>query len=721
MSLARAPGPNTVSAAHLIRRASELMAMNQPALAAGYLEGALLREPANVNILFDLGRLEANRGNHAKAASYGKRILGLRKPEGIAGGNLLLGNAARSTGDHAHALPYYRAALKANAAISEIYCNLGGSLIDLGQFAEAGDVLRRGLELYPREAGIHANLGVLCQQNGQLEPACAYLRAALALDDTMSFAWLLLGTLEFQLGRIADAEPVFLQAAKHAKDAASQGVALYNFALVRVAQQRRSDAVRILKQVLELAPGLALAAGALLHQAQWLCDWETVDEQAPVVLKLIRETPEMVAEPFAALSIPGATAADHHLTSAAYARRWIKPAPAMVPPGHDWNDGRTRLRVGFLSADFRQHPTAFLFAPVLENLDRDRIEAIALTYGDEQPSDFRQRCLAACERHYDLNQYLGVSVERAAAAIAELKLDVLVDLQCFTAQTRSEMLRYRPAPVQGQYLIFHSTAASFAYDFTILDRVICPPEIEVTFTEKVLMFEGSYFPLTSPVPDLPTPTRAEEGLPEDAIVFVSMNQACKISRETFEAWFAILRRVPKSVLWIRSSPPETEVVLRGKMAEAGLDPARLVIAPGAPHDRHIARLRLADIGLDTWPYGSHTTASDLVANAIPIVTIEGSIPSSRVAASILRGLGLDELVQPTVDDYVKTVVRMANEPALLAAVRTKMAGILTPGNILSRQRDYGRQFSGVLCRAREQCPAPQGTDGLSLRLSGEAA
>ena len=704
MHIAPVGSMNAIPAGHMTRRAAELIAMNRPDLAAMFLEGALLRDASNAAVLFDLGRIEANRGNHAKAASYGKRILGLRKPDAVASGNLLLGNAARSTGDHARAVPYFRAALKANGALSEVYCNLGGSLIDLGQLAEAEAVLLRGVELFPREAGIHANLGVLFQQKGKLEQACGYLQAALALDATLSFAWLLLGTLEFQLGLYDKAEPTFLHAARYAKDAGSQGVALYNFALVWIAQGRRADSIRILKQALALAPGLGLASGALLHQAQWMCDWDTVDEEAPKVLKLVRETPEMVAEPFAALSIPGATAADHHLTSAAYARRWLKPAPAMVPRGHNWNDGRTRLRVGFLSADFRQHPTAFLFAPVLENLDRGRIEAVALTYGDERPSDYRQRCLAACESHYDLNKDLSQSVEQAAAAIAELKLDVLVDLQCYTAQTRSEMLRFRPAPVQGQYLIFHSTAACDTYDFTILDRVICPPEIEATFTEKVLMFDGSYFPLTSPVPDVPTPSRAEEGLPENAVVFVSMNQACKISRETFEAWFAILRRVPDSVLWIRSVPIETEPVLRGKMAEAGLDPARLVIAGNAPHERHIARLRLADIGLDTWPYGSHTTASDLVANAVPIVTIEGGIPSSRVAASILRGLGLDELVQPTVEDYVNTVVRLASEPAMLDAVRAKMAGILTPENIRSRQRAYGQEFSAVLCRAREPGP-----------------
>ena len=201
MHIAPVGSVNAIPAAHMTRRAAELIAMNRPDLAAMFLEGALLRDASNAAVLFDLGRIEANRGNHAKAASYGKRILGLRKPEAVASGNLLLGNAARATGNHARAVPYFRAAVKANGALSEVYCNLGGSLIDLGQLAEAEAVLLRGVELFPREAGIHANLGVLFQQKGKLEQACGYLQAALALDETLSFAWLLLGTLEFQLGR----------------------------------------------------------------------------------------------------------------------------------------------------------------------------------------------------------------------------------------------------------------------------------------------------------------------------------------------------------------------------------------------------------------------------------------------------------------------------------------------------------------------------------------
>jgi predicted O-linked N-acetylglucosamine transferase (SPINDLY family) len=254
--------------------------------------------------------------------------------------------------------------------------------------------------------------------------------------------------------------------------------------------------------------------------------------------------------------------------------------------------------------------------------------------------------------------------------------------------------------VQGHYLIYPSTAASEFYDFTIFDHVVTPPEAEPFFRERIYRFSGCYIPLIIPPADLPPTSRAEEGLPEGAVVFVCMNQAYKISSASFMAWCEVLKRVPNSVLWLLAMPPETAFMLRQFMDKQGIDPARMVLAKHVPVPQHQARLALADVGLDALPYCSHTTAIDLVVANVPLVTIEGSTLPGRVAASLLRAGGLPELVQPDASAFVAMATRLAMDARFARDIRQRMFNAFGPEGAAKQLNRQAAEFVALLHRAR---------------------
>ena len=689
------------SVQQLLQRAQELMAANRPEVAATYYNAVLLREPRRPDVMFDLGRIALRLGDPDLSAQMGRRMLGLSKMDRPDLGHLLIGNALRSKGDHAGAIHAFRAALANRPDNTEAICNCGGSLLDIDQVGAALELLRRGAALAPTDPAMLANLGFAAQRAGLIGEAIAALQGAVSRDASLGGAWMSLGGMMLDSLRFQEAAVAFDRARATLVDQNAIGVATYNLALVYIAQGIRREALIMLAQALEKAPAFGLAEGAMLYQAQWLAHWDLVDHMAPRVLARMRTSPEMVVEPFAGLAIPGATQLDHRLASEAYARRIMPPAAPIVARGLRWQDGRRRLRVGFLSADFRNHPMGILTGGLLGHLDRQSIEPVAITYGVDVHDRYRKRCLDACEQHLDLNPALAISDEAAAQAVAALQLDILIDLQCYTSGTRSGFLRYRPAPIQGHYLVYPTSAGSDAYDFTILDRVVAEPAEEDVFQEKLYRFSSSYFPMIQAEPFDGVVKRADEGLPEDAIVFVSMNQAYKISRDVFSAWCSILVRIPGSVLWLRSMPVETMDVLRRTLASHGVDPTRLVFAPEVPPDRHRARLRVADIGLDTWPYGSHTTAMDLLSSGVPMVTLAGPTHPMRVGASILIAAGLDELVTHSVEAFAEVAVRLAADQNFAAHIRRRSAEASAPEVVSERLAAQATDLGHILARVRD--------------------
>jgi protein O-GlcNAc transferase len=335
---------------------------------------------------------------------------------------------------------------------------------------------------------------------------------------------------------------------------------------------------------------------------------------------------------------------------------------AANPPGQ-------RLRVGYLSCDFRNHATMHLMAGLFECHDRQRFEVFAYDYSTQEISDYRQRFLDAVEHHVEIQS---LSDKHAAARIAQDRLDILFDLKVYTGGGRVGVLAHRPVALQAAYLGFPGSAASPYIDFIVSDRFVTPDSSTPYYPEKFCRLPHTYQcndnkRLTASAPG----TRAMHGLPDDKVVFGAFNQSYKIDRLSFAVWLRILTEVPDSVLWLLGQSPTAIVNLTRYAQAAGIGPERLIFAPFTDPRQHLARLQLADAILDTLVCNGHTTTSDALWAGVPVITARGWHFASRVSESLLNALELPELVGTDHDDMVRIAKRIGTDAEYRAAVRAK--------------------------------------------------
>ena len=337
--------------------------------------------------------------------------------------------------------------------------------------------------------------------------------------------------------------------------------------------------------------------------------------------------------------------------------------------GEVWHNDR--IKIAYLSADFRQHPVAYLMAELLERHDRGRFEIIGLSFGPDDRSEMRARLVAAFDQFLDVRAKSDAEVARL---LCELKVDIAIDLQGYTRDCRPRILAHRPAPIQVNYLGFPGTMGAEFIDYIIADETVVPFEHQPFYAEKIVHLPDCY-----QVNDTKRkiaewmPTRQEVELPEEGCAFCCFNNNWKITPEVFGVWMRLLHAVEGSVLWLFGDNESAERNLRKEAQARGIDPARLVFAGRLPLEDHLARHRLADLFLDTLPYNAHTTASDALWIGLPVVTRLGGSFAGRVAASLLNAIGLPELVTHSIEDYEALALRLAKDPSLLEGYRNRLA------------------------------------------------
>ncbi|MDE2487729.1 MAG: N-acetylglucosamine transferase [Alphaproteobacteria bacterium] len=344
--------------------------------------------------------------------------------------------------------------------------------------------------------------------------------------------------------------------------------------------------------------------------------------------------------------------------------------------------GKRRLRVGYVSSDLRDHAVGYLMAELFEVHDRSQVEVFAYYCGVHAPEGLQQRIKASIEHWREIRD---LSDEAAAALIAADELDILVDVNGHTRDARTAVFARRPAPIQVNWLGYPGTMGTPYHQYLVADPWIIPPEAEMYFTEKVLRLP-CYQPNDRKRAVARRPTRAEAGLPDEAFVFCCFNGSQKIQRFTFERWMEILKGAPGSVLWLLEANAPTNARLRTYAEAAGVDPARLVFAPKLANAHHLARYPLADLFLDTSPYGAHTTASDALWMGVPMITVSGRSFASRVCGSLVRSAGLPDLVLPGWDAYVAKALELAGDPGKVAALKARLEANRTTCDLFDMEK-----------------------------------
>ncbi len=534
------------------------------------------------------------------------------------------------------------------------------------RYADAADLSRRAVAAMPEVADHHFNLALALEGLGRLDEAFASYQAGLALEPNRAEAYASLGTLLRTMNMHTGA----IQALEHAVTLdPNLADAHYNLAITFKQREKFEEARAAFQKCLECAPDAIVNRFEYVNLRRLLCDWKGVDEEEQACLEIFREK-EVCIAPFQLISL-WATAADQLRAAQGYAKTFAVPN-ALRFSGHATSLGvGRRIRIGFLSCDFFEHATAILFAEVLEKLDRNRFEIFGYCYSPDDRSPMRQRLLDAFEHVRKIGT---VANRDAANAIHADAIDILVDLKGYTKDARTEILAYRPAPIQVNYLGYPGTMGADCIDYILADAIVAPMDSQPNYSERIVHLPNSYQPndRQRPISDEPV-SRADCGLPEDAFVFCSFNNSYKLNTRMFDIWMPLLQKVPGSVLWLLIPNETAAGNLRREAQSRGIDPERLVFAKRAPIAKHLARHRLADLFLDALPCNAHTTTSDALWAGLPVLTCLGETFAGRVAGSLLNAMGVPELITANADEYSRRALELARDKDQLDAIRKKLA------------------------------------------------
>jgi predicted O-linked N-acetylglucosamine transferase (SPINDLY family) len=361
--------------------------------------------------------------------------------------------------------------------------------------------------------------------------------------------------------------------------------------------------------------------------------------------------------------------AEQHPYTQQYVNREYPPSKKPLWQGERYS--HDRIRVAYVTADFREHATSRLLAGVFEHHDKARFKTVAISFGLDDGSAMRSRLTKAFDQFIDVRAMSDMEI---AMLIRDLEIDIAVDLMGFTSGERFNVFARRPAPVQINYLAYPGSLGASYIDYIIADEIVIPRDQRQFYTEKVAYLPHSYQANDAArfFPGI-TPARQAVGLPETGFVFCNFNNSYKITPDVFDVWMRLLQRVDGSVLWLLERTLSASEHLRSEAERRGVSPQRVIFAPHTRLEDHLTRQRLADVFLDTLPCNAHTTASEALWVGLPVLTCIGSTFVGRVAASLLTAIGLPEQIVYSMRDYEDRALQLARDPALLATVKSKLA------------------------------------------------
>lgn len=592
------------------------------------LRRVLRKAPDHVGALNVLAIVLVTLKRHAEAEPHLKAALRLQPRSDVTLYNYGLVLKALNRPDEA--LQRFSEALALNPDNAESLNNRGTALNDVHDYTAALADFDRAVALNPRYAAAHFNRSKSLAELARHDEALAACDAALALQPDMAEAW-------FGRGFI--------------------------FARLR----RSAEAVAAYQRARRLNPELPLLKGNLLHQKMLVCDWDGIGDLIAGIESDLAAG-KLAAEPFGWQGIASSEASLQRCAELANAAQFGKaPAPKsgrpIAPNG--------KIRVGYLSGEFREQATSLLLVGVLEQHDKNNFEVVAFDNGFDDGGPTRQRIARAVDGIVDISAMGDVE---ASAVVRAQNIDILVNLNGYFGAQRNGVFARRAAPVQVNYLGFPGTLGAGFMDYIIADPHVLPAEHRRFYSEKVVWLPHCY-QANDDRREIAAqgPTREDCGLPSDRFVFCCFNNAYKITPAVFDSWMRILVAVDGSVLWLLDDSEAAVANLRREAEARGVDPVRLVFARRLPPAEHLARHRCADLFLDTLPYNAHTTASDALWAGLPLLTCEGNTFAGRVAASLLRALDLPELITRDGPDFERRAIELAGHPGELAAIREKLA------------------------------------------------
>ncbi|MET0732304.1 MAG: tetratricopeptide repeat protein [Casimicrobiaceae bacterium] len=604
-----------------------------------------------------------------------------------------LGQRAGDRGDFAKAVQHFRAALARMPGHPQLRASLAFAQEEAGSLKES-ESLWRALAADPRGDALQAQAQLarnLFRQRRYDDAQTLFAEAD--RRGAMGHPLLLAayGACLARGGHADAAEGVFRRALTFGHDA--PGVAR-EYAAFLIRDKRYADAASVLDAARAASGDDLLAVSMLLACRVELADWH---DHAALRARLIAGVAASASQGRATDMVPAfdfLVLCDDPALQLTAARGWSASEVAGIAPlAPRPRRASRKLRLGFVSSDFGNHPVGRLVIALLERLDRERFEVIAFVTTAETRDAFRLRAERAVDQFAVIDRS---DPARCAQALRAEAIDVLFDLNGYSGGEAVRIFAHRPAPLQVNFLGYTGTLGSPHYDVIVGDAYCIPADAEAAYTEGVVRIDSCYLP-SDPLRmvDQGAPTRAQYGLPDTGVVFCAFAAIGKIDPSIFDVWMSLLRDTPDSVLWLRHIPTDRLARLRDEAQRRGVAATRLVVAPGDPIPRYLARFALADVFLDTAPFGSHTTVNDALFTGLPVVTIAGSSFAARASASQLAALGLHELIARDHAQYGEIALQLAASPSM----RTTIAARLTDPAVRAPLFDmdaYARRFEAVI-------------------------
>jgi protein O-GlcNAc transferase len=678
-----------------LQRAVALHGQGQVAEASRLYADLLRSDPANPDALHLLGVTHIQLGNAqagldcineslrinpqqpAAIANRGNALLALeRVAEALASYDVALaqwpeyplahygrGNALSALGQPTDALASFDRALELNAEFLQAHLGRGGVLLKLGRFTESLAAHERSVGLSPRLPQAHLGCASALLGLKAHDQALVSVDRALQLNPNFAEAFT-------EKGHVL-AEQRRNDAAVQAYDRALQlnprlATAWFGRGLVLSMQTRFAEAADSFERALDINPQHPYAQGAALNARLQVCDW-SLHAARIADIEAAMERAEPVDFPFSYLAVNGSPARQLQC-----ARRFasLQNSGQRLPPAGE-RESRRRIRVAYISSDFLEHPTSYLLAGIFEKHDREHFEIIGISLREDTSSSTAHRVKAAFDR---VVMAEALADHELARLIRDLDVDIAVDLMGYTGEHRAPLFSYRPSPIQVNYLGFPATMGNEHIDYLIADEHLIPQSHRVHYDEHI-----AYLPECFQANDdrrpigSTTPSRAQMGLPASGFVWSSFHSSYKLNPPMFDIWMRLLRAVPDSVLWLLGGNALIQENLCREAFVRGVSADRLIFASSLPYPEHLARLALADLCLDTLPFNGGTTTSDALWAGLPVLTCAGDSFAARMSGSLLRAVGLPELVTDSMQAYEEKALELASAPGLLDSLRDKLA------------------------------------------------
>jgi predicted O-linked N-acetylglucosamine transferase (SPINDLY family) len=574
----------------------------------------------------------------------------------------ILGACYQAQGLLVESVKMFETATKIKPDYAEAHFNLGVVLKANGQLEDAIESYKKAIYLVPNYPAAHNNLGNIYKDLNQLDDAIRSYQKALTFKPDFFEVYNNLGLVLFKIGE-------FIQAEKNYRKALSINSNYFdsNFNLGNLLRDtnRRKEALLCYQKAREVKPSANYILGNVIHTKMHLCQWDDLQIQIDEVLKGIRNDSKVIG-PFALTALLDSPSYILKATEIYVNHRYPRNN---FFPDLNRNLKQKKIRLGYFSGDFNNHPVSTLTAELYEIHNRDKFEVHAFSFGKNTNDFMNMRIRSAVDQFHEVES---LSDQEIVKLSRSLKIDIAIDLAGFTQGSRTGVFAMLAAPLQLSYIGYLGSMGADYYDYLIADKTIIPIEKQRFYKEKIIYLPHFQANDSKEKYNSDNFVRQDFGLPNDAFVFCCFNNTYKITPETFDAWARILNNVKNSILMVFASNDVAENNLKKEIISRGVNENRLFFGGQLSRSKYLARFKLADLFLDTSPYNAGTTASDALRVGLPVLTCMGESFASRMCASILKAANLDELITNSHLEYELLAIDLANNPSKLMKIKNNL-------------------------------------------------